>query len=141
MTIMLHRTVAGRHVLATGANQRAANYTLINTRRVWTVTFAFSACVSVFLGLAVAGFGGSITTSSGSPYMFQSVIVVILGGTIFGGPGDYARTVVGALFYTVVSVVLVGHGATEADQQIIFGIALLAIVFLYGRERRIRDRV
>ena len=141
MTIFLHRTVAGRRLLATGANQGAANYALINTRRVWTATFVFSACVSVFLGLAVAGFGGAITTSSGNPYMFQSVIVVILGGTIFGGPGDYIRTVVGALFFTVVGVVLVGHGATEADQQIVFGIALLAIVFFYGRERRIRDRV
>lgn len=141
MTIFLHRTVAGRRLLATGANSRAADYALINTRRVWTLTFVFSAVASVFLGLAVAGFGGSITTSSGNPYLFQSVVVVILGGTIFGGPGDYFRTVVGALFLTVVSVVLVGHGATTADQQIIFGAAVLLVVSLYGRERRIRDRV
>lgn len=141
MTIFLHRTVPGRRLLATGANPRAANYTLINTRRVWTLTFVFSAVASVFLGLAVAGFGGSITTSSGNPYLFQSVVVVILGGTIFGGPGDYLRTVVGALFLTVVSVVLVGHGATMAEQQMIFGAGVLLVVSLYGRERRLRDRV
>jgi ribose transport system permease protein len=141
MTIFLHRTVAGRRLLATGANQRAANYALINTRRVWTLTFVFSAIASVFLGLFVAGFGGAITTSSGNPYLFQSVVVVILGGTIFGGPGDYLRTVVGALFVTVVNVVLVGHGATEAEQQMIFGAAVLLVVALYGRQRRIRDRV
>lgn len=141
MTIFLHRTAPGRRLLATGANPRAANYSLINTRRVWTLTFIFSAVASVFLGLAVAGFGGSITTASGNPYLFQSVVVVILGGTIFGGPGDYLRTVVGALFLTVVSVVLVGHGATQAEQQMIFGAAVLLVVSLYGRERRIRDRV
>jgi ribose transport system permease protein len=141
MTVFLHRTAPGRRLLATGANPRAANYALINTRRVWTLTFVFSAVASVFLGLAVAGFGGSITTSSGNPYLFQSVIVVIIGGTIFGGPGDYLRTVVGALFWTVVSVVLVGHGATTAEQQMIFGAGVLLVVSLYGRERRLRDRV
>jgi len=141
MTIFLHRTVPGRRLLATGANQRGANYALIRTRRVYTLAFVFSAIVSVFLGLAVLGFNGSVTTISGNPFLFQSVIVVILGGTIFGGPGDYLRTVIGALFVTVVSVVLVGHGASQADQQIIFGAALILALSLYGRQPRIRDRV
>jgi ribose transport system permease protein len=141
MSIFLHRTVAGRKVMATGANPRAAEYSLISTRRVWTLAFVFSAVVSVFLGLAIAGFGGSITTTSGSPYLFLSVVVVILGGTTFGGPGDYARTVMGALFVTVVNLVLVGHGATQADQQIVLGVAMLLVMTAYGRQRRIRDRV
>jgi ribose transport system permease protein len=141
MSAFLHRTVAGRHVMATGANPRAAEYSLISTRRVWTLAFVFSAVVSVFLGLAITGFGGSITTTSGSPYLFQSVVVVILGGTTFGGPGDYLRTVVGALFVTVVNLVLVGHGATQADQQIVLGVAMLLVMSAYGRQRRIRDRV
>ena len=141
MSVFLHRTVGGRHVMATGANPRAAEYSLISTRRVWTLAFVFSAVVSVFLGLAIAGFGGSITTTSGSPYLFLSVVVVILGGTTFGGPGDYLRTVVGALFVTIVNLVLVGHGATQADQQIVLGVAMLLVMTAYGRQRRIRDRV
>jgi ribose transport system permease protein len=48
---------------------------------------------------------------------------------------------VGALFLTVVNVVLVGKGATSADQNIIYGIAILGAVALYGRERRLRDRI
>jgi ribose transport system permease protein len=141
MSLFLHRTVGGRHVMATGANPRAAEYSLISTRRVWTLAFVFSAVVSVFLGLAITGFGGSITTTSGSPYLFLSVVVVILGGTTFGGPGDYLRTVVGALFVTIVNLVLVGHGATQADQQIVLGVAMLVVMTAYGRQRRIRDRV
>jgi ribose transport system permease protein len=141
MAVYLHRTVAGRHVMATGANPRAAEYSLISTRKVWAWAFVFSAVVSVFLGLAITGFGGSITTTSGSPYLFLSVVVVILGGTTFGGPGDYMRTVVGALFVTIVNLVLVGHGATQADQQIVLGVAMLLVMTAYGRQRRIRDRV
>jgi ribose transport system permease protein len=73
--------------------------------------------------------------------LFQSVVAVIVGGTVFGGPGDYSRTVVGALFLTVVNVVLVGKGAIPADQNIIYGVAILLAVALYGRERRLRDRI
>lgn len=137
----LYKTRQGRQLLATGANPRAAEYSLIKTRRVWTLAFAFSACASVLVGLLVAGFSGSINLTAGDPYLFQSVVAVIVGGTVFGGPGDYWRTVVGALFLTVVSVVLVGNGATPAAQQIFYGVAILFGVSLYGRGRRLRDRV
>jgi ribose transport system permease protein len=141
MTVFLHRTPAGRRVLATGANPRAAEYSLINTRRVWTFAFAFSGIVSALVGLLVAGSAASVDSTVGDPYLFQSVVAVIVGGTVFGGPGDYARTVLGALFLTVVNFVLVGEGATPADQNMIYGAAILLAVTLYGRERRLRDRI
>jgi len=141
LTIFLHRTVPGRQLLATGAQPRAAEYSLIRTRRVWTLTFVFSAVAATFVGLAVAGFGGAITVDAGNPYLFQSVIAVIVGGTIFGGPGDYLRTILGALFVTVVNIVLVGKGVSQAESQIVFGIAILVVVSFYGRERRLRDRM
>jgi ribose transport system permease protein len=141
MAIFLHRTVVGRRLLATGASPGAARYSLVKTRRFWVGTFAFSGVASALVGLLVAGFSGAITTESGDPYLFQCVIAVLVGGTIFGGPGDYSRTIVGALFITVVNIVLVGHGATQADQQIIYGAAMLLAVSLYGRSRRLRDRV
>ena len=141
MALFLHRTTGGRRVLATGANPRAAEYSLINTRRVWTLAFAFSGVASALVGILVAGFAGSVDSGVGDPYLFQSVVAVIVGGTVFGGPGDYTRTVVGALFLTVVNVVLVGKGAIPADQNIIYGVAILLAVTLYGRERRLRDRI
>jgi ribose transport system permease protein len=141
MGLFLHRTAAGRRVMATGANPAAAENSLVNTRRIWTLAFAFSGVVAALVGLLVAGFAGSVSGGIGDPYLFQSVVAVIVGGTVFGGPGDYTRTVIGALFLTVVNVVLVGKGATSADQNIIYGIAILAAVALYGRERRLRDRV
>ncbi len=141
MSAFLYRTAPGRRLLATGANVVAADYSLVRTRRVWTFAFAFSAAVSVLVGLLVLGFSGSITLTAGDPYLFQSVVAVIVGGTIFGGPGDYARTVIGALFLTIVDIALIGHGATQAGQQIFYGLAILFGVSLYGRGRGLRDRV
>jgi ribose transport system permease protein len=137
----LYRTKIGRNLFATGANPRAADYALINTRRVWVGAFAFSAVTSALVGTLIGGYAGTVVSTLGDPYLFQSVVAVIVGGTIFGGPGDYTRTVIGALFLTVLVTVLVGHGASAATEEIVYGLIILVAVAIYGRERRLRDRL
>jgi ribose transport system permease protein len=139
--IFLYRTPIGRNLMATGSNSRAAGYALINTRRVWVLTFAFSAAASALVGVLIAGYAGNVAGNLGDPYLFQSVVAVIVGGTIFGGPGDYTRTCVGALFLTVLTTVLIGHGASAAAQQIIYGVIILVSITIYGRQRALRDRL
>jgi ribose transport system permease protein len=139
--IFLHRTKVGRNLFATGANPRAADYALVNTRRVWIGAFAFSAASSALVGVLIGGFAGTVVSTIGDPYLFQSVVAVIVGGTIFGGPGDYTRTCIGALFLTVLVTVLVGHGASAATEEIVYGLIILIAVATYGRERRLRDRL
>jgi ribose transport system permease protein len=139
--LFLHRTRLGRNLFATGANPRAADYALINTRRVWMAAFAFSAVTSTLVGILIGGFSGQVVDTGGDAYLFQSVVAVIVGGTIFGGPGDYTRTAIGAVFITVLITVLVGHGASKATEFIVYGGIILVAVAIYGRERRLRDRV
>jgi ribose transport system permease protein len=139
--IVLHRTRLGRNLFATGANPRAADNALINTRRVWMAAFAFSAVTSTLVGILIGGFAGQVVDTGGDAYLFQSVVAVIVGGTIFGGPGDYTRTAIGALFITLLITVLVGHGASKAIEFIVYGAIILVAVAIYGRERRLRDRV
>jgi ribose transport system permease protein len=139
--VFLHRTKIGRNLLATGANPRAAEYALINTRRVWVGAFAFSAVTSTLVGVLIGGYAGTVVSTLGDPYLFQSVVAVIVGGTVFGGPGDYTRTTVGALFLTVLVTVLNGHGASPAIEDIVYGLIILFAVAVYGRERKLRDRM
>jgi ribose transport system permease protein len=141
LAVVMHRTRMGRNLLATGANPRAADRALINTRRVWVAAFAFSAITSALVGILIGGFSGVVIEYSGEPYLFQSVVAVIVGGTVFGGPGDYTRTAIGALFLTVLMTVMIGHGATPAVQNVVYGGIILIAVAIYGRERRLRDRV
>jgi ribose transport system permease protein len=139
--LFLHKTRWGRDLFATGSNPRAADNALINTRRVWMAAFAFSAVASVLVGILIGGFAGQVVDTGGDAYLFQSVVAVIVGGTIFGGPGDYTRTAIGALFITVLITVLIGHGASKAVEFIVYGGIILVAVAIYGRERRLRDRV
>ena len=140
-TFFLHRTVVGRRLLATGCNQPAAEYALIHTRRVWIAVFTFSGIASALVSLLIGGFAGTLDTSVADPYLFQSVVAVIVGGTIFGGPGDYARTVLGSLFLAIVTIVLTGNGVSGFTEDILYGVVLLLAVTMYARERRVRDRV
>lgn len=139
--VVLHRTVAGRRLFATGANPRAAALARIDTRRVWVVAFAASAMTSALVGALLAGFAGA-DQSIGDPYLFSGLTAVIVGGSTFmGARGDYTHTVVGALILTVLTTVLIGHGVSPADQQILFGVLILLVVAGYGRDRRLQDRV
>jgi ribose transport system permease protein len=139
--LVLHRTVAGRRLYATGANPRAAQLALVSTGRVWTLVFAASAICSAIVGVLLAGFAGADQTL-GDPYLFQGLTAVIVGGTtIMGSRGDYTHTVLGALILTELTTILVGHGYDTADQQIIFGVLILIVVAGYGRDRRLRDTI
>jgi ribose transport system permease protein len=141
LAIFLHGTVVGARLLAAGANMRAAEYSLVRTRRIWTATFAFSAIASTLVGMLLAGYGGSTSLEIGDPYLFLAITAVFVGGTVFGGPGDFTRTAIGALFLEVLTVVLIGHGVSQPDQQILYGLILLLAVIVYGRADRLRDRV
>lgn len=141
MWLLLTRTAAGRRLMATGANPLAADLALVRTRRVWIAVFAFSGVAAAFAGIMLTGFVGSVTTSLGDPYLFQSLAAVIVGGTAFGGPGDYWRTVGGAILLVVLTTVLTGIGLRGADQSIVYGVIILLAMVLYGRQRRLRDQV
>jgi ribose transport system permease protein len=141
MAVVLHRTVAGRRLYATGANPRAAGLARVPTGRVWIAVFAASAAIAALVGILLAGFSGA-DQSIGDPYLFQGLTAVIVGGTtIMGARGDYTHTVVGAVTLTVLTTILVGNDVDQATNQIIFGLLILAVVAGYGRDRRLRDRI
>ncbi len=139
--LFLARTRAGRQVYATGANPRAAELALIRTRSIWVGVFAFSAISAALAGVILAGFAGAVDGTLGTPYLFQSLAAVIVGGTVFGGPGDYWRTMVGALLLTVLSTVILGLGFTIADRQVMYGLIILLAMAAYGRERKLSSRI
>jgi ribose transport system permease protein len=141
LAAVLHRTVAGRWLYATGANPRAAALARVPIRRVWVTVFAASAMFSAIAGVLLAGFAGA-DQSIGDPYLFEGLTAIIVGGTtVMGARGDYTHTVVGALILTELGALLTARSLDSADQQIIYGVIILLVVAAYGRETRLRDRV
>lgn len=139
--VFLNRTGAGRKLYATGINPRAADLTGVRTSVVWTAVFAASGICAGLAGMLIAAFGSGWSQTVGDPYLFSGLAAVLVGGTTFGSiRGSFTRTVLGALILTVLSTIIVGSGMTEAQSRIIYGLIILAVVFVYGRERHVRDR-
>jgi ribose transport system permease protein len=141
VTVILARTPLGRRLYLTGAGPRAADLAGINTRRVWTGVYAASAVLAGLAGVLLAGFSTGGDTNVGNNYLFPGLAAVIVGGTMMGGRGDYLRTCLGALIITALNFVISVLNVNAAAAQVVFGALILATVALYGRERRIRDRV
>ena len=140
--VILYRTPLGRRIFAVGVNQHAASLALMRPARVWVGAFVFSAVAATLIGVMLGGFSGTSDATVGDPYLFQGVAAVVVGGTAFGGGrGDFLRTVVGALFLTVLSTTLVSLNYDAADTQIISGILIFLVVTTHSRERSARSRV
>ena len=100
-----------------------------------------SAIAAAIVGILLTGFTGTGEAGVGDPYLFTIAAVLVGGTSLVGARGDYWRTVLGALILTVMTTLLVGHGAGEALQEILFGVLILFFVGVYGRDQRVRDRV
>lgn len=142
ISVILRRTASGRRVYATGANERAADLVGVRTLRVWVGAFALSGAAAAVTGVLLVGFVDSASVGAGSQYLFTSLAAVVVGGTsLVGARGDYTRTVFGALILTLISTLLIAHGAGNALQEAAYGFLILVFVGVYGRERRVRDQV
>ena len=99
--LLLTRTSFGRQLYATGSNPRAADLARINTTAVWMRAFALSSIFAAITGIMLAGFADQGSMTMGDPFLFQTIVCVVLGGTTLqGGRGDYWRTVLGTLIFT-----------------------------------------
>lgn len=141
MWVFLSKTTPGRKLYATGVNPRAAAFTRIPTGAVWAGVFAASAIFAGLAGMFIAGFGSGWTTTIGDQYLFSGLAAVLVGGTTFGSVrGGFTRTALGALILTVLSTIIVSQGLTEAQTRIVYGIIIIGVVAIYGRDRHVRDR-
>ncbi len=136
---LLSRTTFGRSIYGIGNRERAAYLSGINTRRVVMITFAISGGLSAFGGVLLAGYGGKAAQSMGDAYLLPSIAAVVLGGTsILGGSGSYLGTVAGVILITLLQSILSVVQMPEYGRQIVYGVVIIGMLMLYGRERLYR---
>lgn len=136
---LLTRTTFGRSVYGIGNRERAAYLSGIPTRRIVMTAFAISGGLSAFGGVLLAGYASKAAQSMGDAYLLPSIAAVVLGGTsILGGRGSYLGTIAGVILITLLQSILSVMQMPEAGRQIIYGVVIVAMLLLYGRERTIR---
>ena len=136
---LLGRTIFGRAVYAIGNRERAAYLSGAATQRVVLLAFALSGGLSAFGGELLAGYASKAAQSMGDAYLLPSIAAVVLGGTsILGGRGNYLGTIAGVILITLLQSILSVMQIAEFGKQIIYGLVIIAMLLLYGRERSSR---
>jgi ribose transport system permease protein len=133
------RTTFGRAIYAIGNRERAAYLSGIDTRRVVMIAFAISGGLSAFGGVLLAGYASKAAQAMGDAYLLPSIAAVVLGGTsILGGRGSYLGTIAGVILITLLQSILSVLQMEEFGRQVIYGVVIIAMLLLYGRERLLR---
>lgn len=139
LTLILRRTTFGFNVYAIGANELAAAMAGVPVRRTRALLFALSGFLSGLTGILLLGYTEYVFVGAGDQYMLPSIIAVVIGGTsLAGGSGGYVGTMAGAVVLILLQSILTTLNIPPFGRQIIFGLTLLGLMLLYGRQRRLR---
>ncbi len=134
---LLNRTTFGRAVYGIGNRERAAYLSGIDTQRIVLTAFAIAGGLSAFGGVLLAGYASKAAQGMGDAYLLPAIASVVLGGaSILGGRGSYLGAVAGVILITLLQSILSVVQMPEAGRQIIYGVVIIAMLLLYGRESR-----
>lgn len=137
---LLRQTTFGRDIYAIGNNVRAAYLSGVPVRRVLVMSYAMAGFFAGLTALLLVGYSNQSYLRMGDALLLPSIAAVVVGGTsILGGSGGYAGTVAGAIIITLLQSLLTIENRPQADQQILFGVIVLGMLLIYGREGKIRE--
>jgi ribose transport system permease protein len=130
-SLLLRRTVFGRHVFAVGSNEAAARLCGVRTVSVKVLVFALAGC---FFGLS--GIFQLSRLRLGDPTVavgleLDIIAAVIIGGaSLNGGSGTILGSIIGALIMSVLRNGSQQMGWPNYFQEIIIGLVIIVAVFL-----------
>jgi ribose transport system permease protein len=137
-SVVLAFTTYGRKVYATGNNATAAFLAGVNVKLVTLSLYALSGMFAALAGIVLVSYSGQPTLGMGDPYLFQSIAAAVIGGiSILGGRGNYLGTVAGAISLVALISLLQAENMPEYGRSIVYGVAILVVLVLFGREERV----
>lgn len=130
---LLKRTGWGRLIYALGNNEGAVRLAGVQVWKVRITAYALAGVLSSIAGILLAGRTGAVDLQLASAFLLPSVAAAVIGGTsIFGGVGEYSGTILGALILSVLNSMLTFLNLGQAIQQIIYGVIVFALAWVYS---------
>jgi ribose transport system permease protein len=137
ISFVLSFTSFGRSTYAIGNNLRASYLAGVRVVRTTVALYVLSGVFSAVAGTMLVGFGGQASLGMGDPYLLQSIAAAVIGGVhILGGRGHYLGSVAGAISLVALSSVLLAMNMPDYGRSIIYGVIILLLLLVYGREER-----
>jgi ribose transport system permease protein len=129
---ILNKTVYGRRLIATGANEQAAIYSGIATHRVkWVMYTLLGALCGVAAVLKGAQLNSVSASQLGQYFELDAIAAAVIGGTsLSGGRGQVWRTVLGVLILGIINNMLSLSGINSNWQGCVKGVIILLAVLI-----------
>ena len=129
--LFLNKTVAGRHMLATGRNEQAARFSGVNTAAVRILAFVICSVLAGFAGILwLAETKSALGSSFGSFFELWAIAGAVLGGcSLRGGECSIAAVLLGILMVAEIKqgVLLI---VEDSWKEVVLGMFVLAGVIL-----------
>jgi ribose transport system permease protein len=136
LSILMGKTVFGRHVYAIGGDIEAARRAGIGIIRTGTLTFALSGALAALAGVIIAALVGHVDPTAIAKYEFPALTAVVLGGTsLSGGEGRPSETAAAILVVSVITNLMTIMNYQYPVQLLVQGILLTAAVAFYAYRR------
>jgi ribose transport system permease protein len=140
LIFLLRRTIYGKRLYAIGNNVKASYLSGVPVRRVLVATYTLCGLCAGLGGIMLTGYSQQSYLGMGEAYVLPAIAAVVVGGTsILGGSGGYIGTIAGAITIVLLQNVLQIVGIKPAGQQILYGLIILLMLFVYGRNARVRE--
>lgn len=138
LAFVLDRTNFGFTVRAFGSNREATRLAGVNTSRVVVGAFLLTSLAAMVAGFVLAAFSNTAVSTMADGFDFGALAAIIIGGTsVFGGRGSILRTLLGVIFVSVLTNVLVLSGVGFGWQQMAIGLLIVAAVSLDTIARKV----
>ena len=137
---ILSRTVYGKQMYVIGANPIAARFSGIKVRRNITVAYVLTGlCVGLAALVTMANVKSSNPQAASGQEM-EVILCVVLGGVaVNGGKGSVWGTIIGVMFYGVLSAGFTQMNLTTHQQWVIMGIIMVcSLAFDAMKERGVK---
>lgn len=137
---LMHGSRFGKQLYLTGNNESAARLNGINTRKIRILTFVLGGMFSGVAGMLGAGYMGMSQCQLFDTYAYNSLVAVIVGGSLFvGGVGSYIGSIAGSLVMIVLSNGLTVLDFSQPVRNIVLGCVMVILLTFYNRAKPIRQ--
>ena len=141
--VVLHRSVYGRYLFATGRNPEAARYAGIDTKNIVTLTYMISGILTAISGIIFAFYTNSVSPANhGNAYELYGIAAAVLGGcSLRGGEGSVIGILIGtALLQVLRNLVNLLGIPSSLDFAVMGAVILIGVmadqIFTERRNRR-----
>ncbi len=131
LALVLSRTVFGQQLYMVGSNPVAARFSGIKSARNITIAYVIVGLLCALAAVITMSNVYSANPQSTSGKEMEVLLCVVLGGcAVYGGKGSCWATIIGVLFYGVLSSGFTMLGVNEQMRMIIMGLIMVFVLSL-----------